>query len=70
MRSFCQSVLVHKPKVCETLSPAHLSVVLKDCIILFVYLACGEVTKSISSHAVRYHIEDISPVPQGTDIIN
>ena len=48
----------------------YLSAELKDYIILFVYLACGEVTKSISSYAVRYHIEDISPVPQGTDIIN
>ena len=25
--------------------------------------------RRISSHAVRYHIKDISPVPKGTDII-
>ena len=40
--------------------------VLRTCDIIAVPIICR---RHISPHAVRYHIEDISPVLQGTDII-
>ena len=39
---------------------------LRGCDIISVPIICR---RHISPHAVRYHIEDISPVPAGTDII-